>query len=136
MRSGSQMLSTGRLPDTIHRMSLVHDTVTEYVQVSTATESREAALTLARSVITARLAAGAQVVGPVSSVAWHLGQLVEGEEWQLVLKTRRDSLDELEVFLTEHHPWDNPEISALPIVAASRRYLDWIDRTTGMDVAG
>jgi uncharacterized protein involved in tolerance to divalent cations len=91
------MPTTGPSPDTIHRMSLAH-TATEYVQVSTATETGEAALTLARSVITARLAAGAQILGPMSSVAWHLGELVEGEEWQLVLKTRADRLDELEVF--------------------------------------
>src|SRR4051812_41866789 len=99
--------------------------MTDYLQVSTATETREAALTLAWSAITARLAAGAQVVGPVSSVVWHLGELIEGEEWQLILKTRADRLDELEAFLTERHLWDNPEISAVPIVAASRPYLDW-----------
>lgn len=59
-----------------------------------------------------------------------------GEEWQLILKTRADRLGELEAFLTEHHPWDNPEISAVPIVAASRSYLDWIDQITGGDEAG
>ena len=102
-----------------------------YVQVSTAVEDREAALTLARSVVGARLAAGAQVVGPVASVVWHQGELVEGEEWQVVLKARADRFGELEVHLTEHHPWKNPEISAVPIVAASGSYLDWIDRTAG-----
>ncbi len=56
------------------------DTMTDYVQVSTAVADREAARTLARSVIAAGLAAGAQIVGPVASVVWHLGELAEGEE--------------------------------------------------------
>src|SRR4051794_31192072 len=98
-----------------------------YVQVTTALEDRGGAQTLARSVIAARLAAGAQIVGPVASMVWHLGELVEGEEWQLVLKTRADRFAELEAHLVEHHPWKNPEVSAVPIVAASQPYLDWLD---------
>ncbi len=109
------------------------DTMTDYVQVSTAVHDRETARSLARSVIVARLAAGAQIVGPMASLVWHLGELVEGEEWQLILKTRADRFGELEAHLVEHHPWGNPEISAVPIVAASQPYLDWIDRITSRD---
>ena len=61
--------------------------MTDFVQVSTATETREQAVLLAESVVRARLAAGAQVVGPVTSVFWHLGEFGTGEEWQLLLKT-------------------------------------------------
>ena len=107
--------------------------MTDYIQVSTAVADRDAARTLARSVITARLAAGAQIVGPVASVVWHLGELVEGDEWQVIFKARADRFGDLEAHLIEHHPWKNPEISATPIVAASRPYLDWIDRTASRD---
>jgi periplasmic divalent cation tolerance protein len=110
--------------------------MTDYLQVSTAVEGREAARSLARSVIAARLAAGAQIVGPVASVVWHLGELIEGEEWQLILKTRADRFGELEAHLVEHHPWKNSEISAVPMVAASRSYLGWIDRITSGDAEG
>lgn len=50
------------------------------------TENREAAVKLAQSVVSARLAVGAQIVGPVGSVFWHQGEFGSGEEWQLVLR--------------------------------------------------
>ncbi|MGC9670627.1 divalent-cation tolerance protein CutA [Planosporangium sp. 12N6] len=104
--------------------------MTGFIEVSTATESREAARKLARSALEARLAAGAQIVGPVESAFWHLGEFGTGQEWRLLLKTHTDRYKELEAHLLEHHPWKNPEISAVPIVAASDGYLDWIRRTT------
>jgi periplasmic divalent cation tolerance protein len=99
------------------------------LQVSTALESRAAAEKLAREVVEARLSAGAQIIGPVVSAFWHLGEFGTGEEWQLLLKTHSDRLDELQAYLSEHHPWDNPEIAAIPIVAGSDEYLSWVRRT-------
>jgi periplasmic divalent cation tolerance protein len=64
--------------------------MTEFVQVTTATESRQEAEKLARSVVSARLAAGAQIVGQVISAFWHLGEFDTGKEWQFVFKTRAD----------------------------------------------
>ncbi|MER5184848.1 divalent cation tolerance protein CutA [Streptomyces sp. NPDC002896] len=48
------------------------------------------AVELARLVVEGRLAAGAQIVGPVISAFWHEGEFGAGEEWQLLLKTRAD----------------------------------------------
>lgn len=104
--------------------------MTDFLQVATATETREEAEQLAGSVVTARLAAGAQIVGPVVSVFWHQGEFGTGEEWQLLFKTRADRYAELEAHLLEHHPWKNPEVSAVPIVAGSDAYLRWVERTT------
>jgi periplasmic divalent cation tolerance protein len=101
--------------------------MTDYLQVSTATATREAAVQLARSAVSLRLAAGAQVIGPVVSAFWHLGEFGTGEEWQLLLKTRADHYDRLEAHLLEHHPWDNPEIVAVSIVVGSAAYLRWLD---------
>ncbi|RAJ48502.1 CutA1 divalent ion tolerance protein [Streptomyces sp. KhCrAH-43] len=54
--------------------------VTDYVQVSTATGTRDEAVALAGRAVRAPLAAGAQIVGPVTSVFWHLGEYGTGEE--------------------------------------------------------
>lgn len=89
--------------------------MTEYVQVSTATETKQQAIDLAGPAVQKRLAAGAQIIGPVTSVFWHLGEYGTGEEWQLLLKTTMDRYPELEAHLLEHHPWDNPELCAVPI---------------------
>ncbi|MCQ6245780.1 divalent-cation tolerance protein CutA [Streptomyces malaysiensis] len=102
--------------------------MTDFLRVATATETREEAEKLAGSVVTARLAAGAQIVGPVGSVFWHQGEFGTEGEWQLSFKTRADRYADLEAHLLEHHPWKNPEVSAVPIVAGSDAYLRWVER--------
>lgn len=97
------------------------------------TENREAAVKPAQSVVAARLAAGVQIVGPVGSVFWHQGEFGSGEEWPLVLKVRADRHDELEAHLLKHHPWQNPEVAAVPIVAGANAYLHWLETTTAPD---
>lgn len=106
------------------------DRMAEYLQVSTATETREQAEELARGATAARLVAGAQIVGPVISVFWHLGEFGQGEEWQVIFKTTWDRYLELEAHLSDNHPWNNPEIVAIPILAGSGGYLEWVSRTT------
>ncbi|ARX80610.1 cation tolerance protein CutA [Streptomyces alboflavus] len=51
---------------------------------------------MARTVVRERLAAGAQIIGPVTSVFWHAGEFGTGEEWQLLLKTTVEQYPELE----------------------------------------
>jgi periplasmic divalent cation tolerance protein len=104
--------------------------MTEFFQVTTATDTREAAVKLARSVIQARLAAGAQVIGPVVSLFWHVGEYGEGEEWQAVFKTTADQYPELEKHLAENHPWQKPEVTAIRLADGSAPYLEWIRTTT------
>ncbi|WP_323138531.1 divalent cation tolerance protein CutA [Streptomyces sp. NBC_01571] len=57
--------------------------MTTYVQVSTATATRDDAVESAQGAVKERLAAGSQIAGPVLSVHWHLGEFGEGEEWRL-----------------------------------------------------
>jgi periplasmic divalent cation tolerance protein len=104
--------------------------MTGYLQISTTADNREVATGLARSAVEAGLAAGAQVFGPAVTVFWHLGELGEGEEWQVFLKTTADRYADLEAHLIREHPWDNPEVTAVELTAGSTRYLAWIDRTT------
>jgi periplasmic divalent cation tolerance protein len=66
----------------------------------------------------------------MTSVYWHAGSLGSGEEWQVVLKTTREQYPALEAHLLDRHPWDNPEVSAVPLAAGSTRYLEWVHRTT------
>ncbi|MQY11498.1 Divalent-cation tolerance protein CutA [Streptomyces sp. RB5] len=101
----------------------------DYVQVQTATQTREQAVELARTAVAERLAAGAQIIGPVASVFWHNGEFGTGEEWQLLLKTRIERYADLERHLQAAHPWQNPEVVAVPILAGARTYLGWIDST-------
>ncbi|WP_256104844.1 divalent-cation tolerance protein CutA [Streptomyces sp. ODS05-4] len=105
--------------------------MTDHVQVSTATPTKDDAVHLAGSAVKARLAAGAQVLGPVTSVFWHLGEYGTGEEYKVLLTTTREQYPALEAHLLAEHPWDNPEVIATPIVAGAARALEWIERSAG-----
>lgn len=116
--------TTSRLPSSV---------MSDYLQVHTTADSRETAAHLAGSAIAARLAAGAQVSGPVASFFWHQGESGEGEEWQVTLKTTTACYPALEAHLIAEHSWTNPEVTAVPLVAGSQAYLDWLARTTAAD---
>jgi periplasmic divalent cation tolerance protein len=100
------------------------------VQVTTTTDSAEEAASLARSVVEARLAACAQVSGPITSTYWWEGDVQTATEWQCVFKTAADRLDALRAHLEAEHPYDTPEIVATAIAGGSAAYLDWLRAET------
>ena len=106
------------------------DLEVQYLQVQTTTDSRAEAMELSRAAVEARLAACAQVAGPVASTYWWDGALERAEEWLVLLKLPIDRYDELAAFLTERHSYDEPEIIALPIVTGSATYLTWMREET------
>jgi periplasmic divalent cation tolerance protein len=102
----------------------------QYLQVQTTTDSRAEAMELSRAAVESRLAACAQVAGPVASMYWWDGGLERAEEWLVLLKLPADRYDELAAFITERHSYDEPEIVALPIVTGSPAYLNWMHEET------
>lgn len=102
-----------------------------FCQVVTTTDSREATVELARSVVAARLGACAQVVGPITSVYWWDGAVQTSEEWQCLIKTTEERYPALEAHIRRHHPYDVPEIVRTPITAGLPAYLQWIADETG-----
>jgi periplasmic divalent cation tolerance protein len=85
---------------------------------------------LARAAVQGRLAACAQVAGPIASTFWWEGGIERAEEWLVMLKLPADRYSELAAFITERHSYDEPEIVALPILAGSASYLSWIREET------
>jgi periplasmic divalent cation tolerance protein len=103
--------------------------MSDYVQVTTAAETQEAAAALVRSAVKAHLAGSGQVLGPVKSFFWHLDEYGEGEEYKVVLMTTMEGYEALEKHLIEQHEWENPEITAVPLAAGSAAYLGWLKET-------
>ncbi|MGV8079067.1 MAG: divalent-cation tolerance protein CutA [Syntrophales bacterium] len=97
-----------------------------FIQVVTTVENRDDAQRIARAVVEKRLAACAQVVGPVTSTYWWKGRIEEAEEWQCLLKTREDRFDALEQAIREIHPYEVPEIISMPLVQVSPAYREWL----------
>ncbi|GAA1556997.1 divalent-cation tolerance protein CutA [Actinomadura kijaniata] len=101
-----------------------------YVQVTTTTDSRAEAAALARSAVEGRLAACAQLVGPIASTYWWEGAIESAEEWMVVFKTTSDRFDELASLIDQEHSYDTPEIIATSVVAGSMDYLAWVAEQT------
>lgn len=104
--------------------------MSDLLRVTTATPDLESAKALARTAVAARLAGNAQIAGPVISVFWHLGATGEGEEYAVTLSTTAEVYPKLEAHLIEHHPWENPEITAVPLAAAPEAYRRWLREST------
>ena len=101
--------------------------MTKYIQVTTTTETQADAQVIAGSVVEKHLAACAQVIGPITSTYWWEGKIETAEEWLCVIKSRRDLVEELEKAIREVHPYDVPEILAVPVIAGSKDYVEWLD---------
>lgn len=104
--------------------------VEAYVQVTTTTDSRHEAAEIARSAVTGRLAAAAQLVGPIASTYWWEGEIESAEEWMVVFKTTAERFEALAAQIARQHSYDTPEIIATPVVAGSGDYLAWVREQT------
>jgi periplasmic divalent cation tolerance protein len=102
----------------------------QFLQVQTTTDSRAEAIELGQAAVAARLAACAQVSGPIASTYWWEDGIERSEEWMILLKLPADRFDELADFLAERHSYDEPEIVATPIVAGTAGYLSWVEDET------
>ncbi|HEX4661035.1 MAG TPA: divalent-cation tolerance protein CutA [Streptosporangiaceae bacterium] len=107
-----------------------------YLQVQTTTDSRAEAMELAHDGVAARLAACAQVAGPIASTYWWENSLERAEEWLVIFKLPADRYQPLADFLSERHSYDEPEIVATPIVEGSPAYLSWIEEETRPESGG
>jgi len=110
--------------------------MSQYIQVVTTTDKEEDARRIAHLLVERRLAACVQVLGPITSTYRWQGAIETAQEWQCWAKTRRDLFDEVETAIRGTHPYEVPEILAVPIVAAGRSYLAWLEAETGGDAPG
>jgi periplasmic divalent cation tolerance protein len=101
--------------------------MSEYIQVVTTTERREDADRIARMLVDERLAACVQVVGPISSTYRWQGTIETAQEWQCWVKSRRDLYGQIEQAIRRIHPYEVPEILAVPVLEGSASYLAWLD---------
>ncbi len=86
---------------------------------------------LARTLVSEELAACVNVVEGIRSFYMWKGRMETGQEQLLLIKTRRDRYEALEQRILTLHPYELPEIVAVPIEAGLLGYLEWIDSATG-----
>lgn len=99
--------------------------------VVTQVPDRAVAMDLARTLLERRLAACVNVGAPVESIYHWRGRIETGEEIPVLIKTRSVLYSDVEAAVRKIHPYDTPEIIAIPVVDGDARYLAWItDETT------
>ena len=98
-------------------------------QVTTTVATRADAERIGAVLVAERLAACVQVAGPIASTYRWRGAVEQATEWYCHCKTTRARYPALEARVRELHPYDTPEIIALPIVAALPAYLAWIEES-------
>lgn len=96
-------------------------------QVTTTVATQADAERIAAALVEERLAACVQVAGPIISTYRWQGAVERVTEWHCHCKTTRARYPALEARLRELHPYETPEIIALPIVAGFPAYLAWIE---------
>jgi periplasmic divalent cation tolerance protein len=91
---------------------------------------RAAAERLADSLLEQRLAACVNILAPCRSVYRWKGVVQHDEEHPVLIKTTAERYPELEKALRAEHPYELPEIIAVPIERGLPAYLDWVGEQT------
>ncbi|XP_030825548.1 protein CutA homolog [Camarhynchus parvulus] len=81
---------------------------------------------LARSLVQQRLADCVNIIPGVTSVYTWQGKLEEDSEVLLMIKTRSSRVPALSDFVRSHHPYEVPEVVALPVAQGNAPYLRWV----------
>ena len=105
--------------------------VAECFQVTTTLPDRATADQVAARLVEERLAACAQILGPVFSTYIWKGEIEQATEWYCNLKTTKLRVAELQERIRELHPYQIPEIIAVRILEGNPDYLNWIEEVVG-----
>jgi periplasmic divalent cation tolerance protein len=103
----------------------------EYIAVMITLPGRESARSIAQTLLAKRLIACANILGPVNSLYHWQGKLYDEEEVLMICKTRAALFEaELVPAVKALHPYEVPEIIAVPLQAGLPAYLAWIREET------
>lgn len=100
--------------------------VTGMLLVMTTVPDRGHADRIARALVDERLAACVTILAPAASVYRWQGAVEAADELPLLVKTAATRLPRLQQRLLELHPYELPEIVALPVVAGLPGYIGWV----------
>lgn len=91
---------------------------------------RDSAAKLAHVLVERRLAACVNILSPCRSVYRWQGKTEDAEEFPMLIKTTKDRYAELEAAIRAGHPYELPEIIAIPLGGGLSGYLEWVESET------
>jgi periplasmic divalent cation tolerance protein len=102
----------------------------ETLLVMTTMPDEDSAKALAEQLVEGGLAACVNVGAPMASIYQWEGQVTQDSERLLTIKTTVDRYAALEDVIVERHPYELPELIAVPITHGLSAYLAWIEQCT------
>lgn len=102
--------------------------------VITNTPDRDVAVRIARVLIERRLAACVNILAECTSIYRWQGKLETATEVPLMIKTRAAIYDDVEAAIRSLHPYELPEIVAVPIKRGLPDFLEWINAETVTEI--
>lgn len=112
-------------------MTITEHITTGHIVVYCSCPNQEVASQLAETLVTRQLAACVNIIPGVQSVYQWQGKLQQDAEVLMMIKTRSDCFEALQALVIEQHPYELPEIIAVPLTQGLPAYLGWIDSSTG-----
>ncbi len=103
-----------------------------YIMVLTTVSNEKDAVNIAETLVKERLAACVQIV-PIKSIYTWKGALETANEHLIIAKTLRIMYEDVEKRIKDIHPYEVPEIIAVPIEDGSEEYLRWVRDSVGED---
>ncbi|MDO5552638.1 MAG: divalent-cation tolerance protein CutA [Planctomycetia bacterium] len=100
--------------------------MSDFVQIQVTFPSDSRARELAELLVEQRLVACAQILGPITSFYNWNGHQEEEQETLLLAKTSKGNFKEVSEFISVRHPYECPQIIALPLVCATGGYEQWL----------
>lgn len=97
------------------------------ILVITTVDSQQEAENIAAQLLKEGLAACVNITEPAKSFFWWHGKIDSAKEYMLLIKTSRKLFSRIVEAIKKSHSYETPEIIALPIVEASRDYLEWLN---------
>ena len=110
------------------------DDANDTLLVFTNLPDRDAALQLAQALVERRLAACVNVLGGCTSVYRWKGEVETRRRVPVLIKTRAARYAEVEAAIRELHPYELPEIIAVPVVRGLAEYLEWVAEETAIPI--
>ena len=90
----------------------------------------ESAERISRHIVEQRMAACVNLIPGITSIYTWDGNIQRDQEVLLVMKSTKDRFDDIQNLISDEHPYDLPELIAVPITESSPDYLEWIKQCT------
>ena len=101
-----------------------------YCIINCTTKNKEEAIYIAKSLVERKLIACCNIVPSITSVYEWKNELCCDEEYLMIMKTKTELFNEVEIVIKELHTYDTPEIICIPINNGSSEYLSWVNDQT------